>query len=446
MNTMSIKITEMDPVQKGFWVPNRVWVTEEYFIPLRKELIARKRENRLPALSQAIVEFKNWVGSNPEYKFKLEAMLVEVGFFIKTINPKILEEIAEDGDYTKLMTLEDLYDHLNVIITTSPSFNETVMVGTPMNGLFAIAMGTKTGGILFHDQTFNEHFKKVLDAWNRYLKSSDSLHKLDIKDPEKEGSWISLEAHDAGVWTDMVYDPDKHAYGYDSWNSFFIRHFKEGVRPFKGDPGTVVNIGCETTPWEYQYNVALSAEFWAKEMPYSLVDILGGDKDWAEKFVGGQVYQGFLSATHYHRWSAPIDGYIIRSWVQPGTYFAQRPGQGEVPGTWEGTESQPYLSEVAARAIFIMEHKKFGYIAMVCIGMVEVSTCHINDKFKVPEGKEPVKIKRGDDIGHFEFGGSTHAMIFQKDKAKLAIWAENATKFRNLAAPIQMGSVIATLP
>jgi phosphatidylserine decarboxylase len=244
----------------------------------------------------------------------------------------------------------------------------------------------------------------------------------------------------------MVYDPNIRAYGYDSWNSFFIRHFKKGARPFKGDPETVVNIGCETTPWEYQNNVAYSSEFWAKEMPYSLVDILGGDKEWAEKFTGGQVYQGFLSATHYHRWSAPIDGKIVRSWVQPGTYFAQRPGQGEVPGTWEGTESQPYLSEVAARAIFIMEHERFGYIAMICIGMVEVSTCHINKECIVDKGAAPVKIKRGDDIGHFEFGGSTHAMIFQKDKAKLAIWAENASKFRNLAAPIQMGSVIATLP
>ncbi|MGD8777658.1 MAG: phophatidylserine decarboxylase associated domain-containing protein [Ignavibacteria bacterium] len=446
MKNVSLKIAEMDPVQKGFWVPNRVWVTTEYFIPLRKELIKRRREGLLPALSPVMEEFKNWVDNNPVYKEKLTAMLIEVGLFIKTTNPEIIKEIAEDGDYTKVMTLNDLYDHLNIIITTSPSFNETVMVGTPMNGLLAIAMGTKTGGILFHDMIFNEQFKKVLDAWNTYLKSSDSLDKLDINDPEKEGSWISLEAHDAGVWTDMVYDPNKPAYGYDSWNSFFIRPFQDGARPFKGDPQTVINIGCETTPWEYQDNVALSAEFWAKEMPYSLVDILGGDKGWAEKFEGGQVYQGFLSATHYHRWSAPVDGKIVRSWVQPGTYFAQRPGQGEVPGTWEGTESQPYLSEVAARAIFIMEHEKFGYIAMVCIGMVEVSTCHINPEYVVGEGDEPVEIKRGNDIGHFEFGGSTHAMIFQKDKAKLAIWAENAVKFRNLAAPIQMGSVIATLP
>jgi len=114
--------------------------------------------------------------------------------------------------------------------------------------------------------------------------------------------------------------------------------------------------------------VALSTNFNVKEMPYSLIDVLGDDEAWAETFKGGQVYQGFLSATHYHRWSAPLTGKIVRSWVQPGTYFAQRPSQGEDEGTWEGTESQPYLADVAARAIFILEHESFGHVAMVCAG------------------------------------------------------------------------------
>lgn len=448
MANLPQRISEMDPVQKGFWVPNRVWATVEYFVPLRKEMIRRKKEKLLPPMCDAMKDFIKWVDNNKHYKTELEDMLLEVGKFIRDKSPEVLEEIAEDGDYTKVMRLPDLYQHLNVIINTSPSFNETMMVGTPMNGLLAIAMGTETGCKLFHDMTFNEQFKKVLDSWNTYLKSSESLGKLDINDPEKEGSWISLEAHDAGVWTDMEYDPKKPAFGYDSWNSFFTRPFKdqEKDRPFLGDPNEVVNIGCETTPWEYQNNVAFSSEYRIKEMPYSLVKIFGDDAYWAEQFAGGQVYQGFLSATHYHRWNAPITGRIVRSWVEPGTYFAQRPGQGEVPGTWEGTESQPYLSEVATRAIFIMEHDKFGYIAMVCVGMVEVSTCLILKDYQVSEGAKPKNITRGEHIGQFEFGGSTHLLIFQKDKAKLAIWAENAAKFRNLAAPIQMGSVIATLP
>lgn len=158
----------------------------------------------------------------------------------------------------------------------------------------------------------------------------------------------------------------------------------------------------------------------------------------------GQAYQGFLSATHYHRWNAPLDGKLVRSWVQPGTYFAQRPAQGEDEGTWEGTESQPYLGHVAARAIFVFEHPTCGYVALICIGMVEVSTCVIEPPFIVDQGAAPVNITRGTEIGHFEFGGSTHMMIFQKGRVQLEDWAVNAVAHQNDPQPTPMGTVIAT--
>lgn len=50
-----------------------------------------------------------------------------------------------------------------------------------------------------------------------------------------------------------------------------------------------------------------------------------------------------------------LDGKLVRSWVQPGAYFAQRPWQGEGSSAREGTEFQPYLGHIAARAIFIFE-------------------------------------------------------------------------------------------
>ena len=34
---------DRDPIQMGFWVPNHLWATAHYLVPLRKE-IARRRE------------------------------------------------------------------------------------------------------------------------------------------------------------------------------------------------------------------------------------------------------------------------------------------------------------------------------------------------------------------------------------------------------------------
>jgi phosphatidylserine decarboxylase len=432
------------PIQMGFWVPNRVWATAKFLIPLRDHLAAKKAAGALTPMIPPVVEFKTWITTNSVYRMWLNSMIEEANAYVNGLDEQVKEEIAGDGDVLYITGYDEFFELLNEIVTTSPSFNDTAQVGTPMNGLLAVAMATDAGLALFHDATFNAQFKTVLDAWNSFLKSPASLDKLDIDDPEKPGSWISQAAWKAKVWDEMAHDATKPGYGFDSWNAFFIRQFVPGARPFQGDPRTQIDIGCETTPWQYADDLSFESDFWVKDVNYSLLDLFGGQADLAQMFEGGQLYQGFLSATHYHRWNAPLDGEIVRSWVQPGTYFAQRPGQGEDQGTWEGTESQPYLGQVAARAIFIFRHEVCGYVALICIGMVEVSTCVIDPPYLVGEGAPPVAIMRGDEIGHFEFGGSTHMMIFQRDRVTLESWARDAVKHQNDPNPTAMGTVIAT--
>lgn len=439
-----LTLEEAGPVQMGFWVPNRVWATAKYLIPLRDHIAEKRRNGTLAPLQPVVQDFKDWVVSHSVYRMWVTSMISQANAFVAGLDEGTRKEIRADGDVVWIEGFDSFFEIINEIITTSPSFNHTAQVGTPMNGFLAVSMATEAGVALFHDAVFNQQFRKILDAWNTFLKSSASLDKLDIEHPEKPGSWISLAAHRAGVWKQMVHEPRKPGYGFDSWNSFFIREFVPGARPFKGNPRTDINIGCETTPWQYRDDVRLESRFWVKDVDYSLLDLFAGQRQWAKLFEGGQLYQGFLSATHYHRWNAPLDGTLVRSWVQPGTYFAQRPRQGEGPGTWEGTESQPYLGHVAARAIFVFHHETVGYVALICVGMVEVSTCVIEPStFIVGEGADPVAVTRGTEIGHFEFGGSTHMMIFQKDRVRLEKWAVDAVKHQNDPNPTPLGSVIA---
>lgn len=434
-----------DPIQTGFWVPNRLWGTARFLAPLRDLIKARRADGTLTPLTPVMLEFKEWVNTHAAYRMWVNSMIEQGNAFVAASSQRTQKQISKDGDALWIEDFDSLCETINEIITTSPAFNDTAMVGTPLNGLLAVGMGTEAGAALFHDATFNAQFKKVLDSWNTFLKSPFSLDLLDRRHPDKPGSWISPRAFEAGVWHEMQHNPEAPAFGFDSWNSFFIREFKPGARPFQGDPQTQIDIGCETTPWDYRDDLAFETPFWLKTIDYSLLDIFAGHRDLAELFRGGQAYQGFLSATHYHRWNSPLDGEIVRSWVEPGTYFAQRPGQGEDRGTWEGTESQPYLPQVATRAIFVFKHEKAGFVALICVGMVEVSTCVIRSGFAVPAGGAPVAITRGTEIGHFEFGGSTHMMLFQKDKVVLEDWAIHARRHRHDKHPTAMGSVIATV-
>lgn len=72
------------------------------------------------------------------------------------------------------------------------------------------------------------------------------------------------------------------------------------------------------------------------------------------------------------------------------------------------SDSQGYLSALATRAIIIIEadNSNVGLVGFVGIGMDEVSTCDIT----VREGQH---VKKGDELGMFHFGGSSHCLIFR---------------------------------
>ena len=56
-------------------------------------------------------------------------------------------------------------------------------------------------------------------------------------------------------------------------------------------------------------------QFWLKSQP-------------ARQFVGGTVYQAFLSATNYHRWHSPVAGKIVRAFTLEGTDYSEADSEG----------------------------------------------------------------------------------------------------------------------
>ena len=84
---------------------------------------------------------------------------------------------------------------------------------------------------------------------------------------------------------------------------------------------------CESTPYGISTDVQRQDRFWIKSQPYSLQDMLANDES-VDQFVGGTVYQAFLSATNYHRWHSPVAGTIVRAFVQDGTYYSEADSEG----------------------------------------------------------------------------------------------------------------------
>jgi phosphatidylserine decarboxylase len=96
-----------------------------------------------------------------------------------------------------------------------------------------------------------------------------------------------------------------------------------------------------------------------------------------DHFVGGTVYQAFLDPWCYHRWHSPISGKVKYSYKLGGTYYLDNPGL-PLTGKENYIDSQPMLSVVSVRQIFIIELKEdpSRWVAVIEIGMAEVSGCH----------------------------------------------------------------------
>jgi|SRR5690242_2425609 len=137
---------------------------------------------------------------------------------------------------------------------------------------------------------------------------------------------------------------------------------------------------------------------------------------WHEKFIGGTIYQAFLSALSYHRWHSLVSGKLVKSYKVDDTYFSEPlftgigdpHAKGNVDPEGEKT-GYGHLTATATRAIIFNEadNEDMGHVCFLGIGMTEVSTCNTT----VKEGDH---VRKGDQLGMFHYGGSTHCVIFEK--------------------------------
>lgn len=324
---------------------------------------------------------------------------------------------------------------LNAIMTRAPEFNKTGLVGFPINAILDWSMGTEGGFAAFLDPKINAALRAVLNEWARFLASKDSVGPLD-DDPRR--GWFGEDAMAAMPGFDQEFECDPAAphHGFRSWDDFFTRRFRPGVRPVAApdDDGVVVNA-CESAPYRVARGVSARERFWIKGQPYSLEHMLAGDR-LAPQFVGGTIYQAFLSALSYHRWHSPVSGRVVKAYVQPGTYYSEAPAEGYDPAG--PNDSQAYITAVATRAMIFIEadNPRIGLICFLPVGMAEVSTCDIT----VYEGQH---VDKGDELGMFHFGGSTHCLIFRPG-VELMFDLHGQKPGLN-SSNIQVNSVIATV-
>jgi len=388
MPIMVDSVAAVDVRRRAGWLPGDQDELEAWLAGHR-ERVEAKGEQAVP--HPVIEEFQELIDHDPIVRMYLNQMIAQV---------------PQGKPYRKrhLESVPQMLRLINEVLTMAPEFSEDALVMTPLGAILDWAMGTPAGFAAFRDTRINAMFGKVLAAWCEFLSSGDSRYVLN----DSPSGWMCAAARRAVGIEQYQYDPGEQYWGFASWNDFFTRHFKAGARPVDSpDDDKVIVSACESTPYGLALDVQRQDRFWLKSQPYSLQDMLANDES-VDQFVGGTVYQAFLSATNYHRWHSPVAGRIVRAFVQPGTYYSEADSEGA--DAVEPKKSQSYLAHVAARAIILIEADDpvIGLVAFVPVGMSEVSSCIIG-----PDIQPGHHVAKGDELGYFQFGGSTHCLVFR---------------------------------
>lgn len=250
---------------------------------------------------------------------------------------------------------------------------------------------------------------------------------------EPFASWLTTYAQSWGdflnteeSWNDTYYqmvanDPDwgltEGWYGegnqWRTFNEFFARSLASpDARPIAT---TTVIAPADSWPkgtWEIDDNSQLvyPANLQIKTAKLSdIAQLIGKESKYCDAFAGGTLTHTFLDVNCYHHYHAPVDGRLVELRTIPGV------AAGGGYTLWDNDQKLYYyvndmgFQMVETRACAIIQTEQFGLVAMLPVGMSQI--CSVNWLPTLHVGQE---LKRGDDMGYFQFGGSDVIMIFQR--------------------------------
>lgn len=186
---------------------------------------------------------------------------------------------------------------------------------------------------------------------------------------------------------DMEEAAENDPYAYKTFNEFFTRALKPGVRPISAEDAAFVSP-VDGTLSQYG-SIDGDTILQAKGQFYSLTSLLGGDANRARKYAGGSFACIYLAPFNYHRIHMPLAGTVRETLYVPGDLFS-------VNGAT--ARAVPKLFARNERVICEFEHQRgpfaMAYIGALHVGSMETTWCgEVNPPPR--RGKHVIAIDKG---------------------------------------------------
>ena len=198
---------------------------------------------------------------------------------------------------------------------------------------------------------------------------------------------------------------------YKSFNQFFTRPLRPGVRPL-ADADWVCPVDGAISQLGRITGAAGAQIFQAKGHHYSTQALVGGNAALAAQFAHGHFATIYLSPRDYHRIHMPCAGRLLRMIYVPGELFSVNPTTARgVPELFARNERVVCLFDSAAGpfAMVLVGATIVGSMATVWHGQVNPPRSGVLRQWDYQPGA--VVLRQGEEMGRFLLG-STVVMLF----------------------------------
>lgn len=282
-------------------------------------------------------------------------------------------------------------------------------------------------------EPYNKWLVNYCKSWGEYLSSPESWNE--------QYEQLMMQQEELGMTKGWYED----ASNWHSFNDFFSRRLASPEQRPIVSPGdnSIVASPADSEPqgvWDIdeQSYIVSDNKIQVKSRVFdSIKQLISPESPYCDSFAGGKFYHAFLNANDYHRYHFPLDGTIKELRVIPGedALGGSIIWDPEL-GHYVVDNSVPGWQSIETRGLAIIETEKHGLVAVMPIGMSQVSSINFSDGLKVGD-----KVKKGDELGYFLFGGSDFVLVFQKEADFQLTSPRNGSVWEHILMGEQLGKL-----
>jgi len=314
--------------------------------------------------------------------------------------PDLQEALTKGIETAAIQGIDDLeafYAHVDGLVTWIPVEREAVPKVLSINYI----VNRAPDDVLNRDQAFSEWLHGVAEAWGAFLDSPASAAGIE--------SFAALPTYNVD---DYILGPS----GWQTFNQFFARQMRPGRRPIDAPHDDGVIVSPADAIFMGAHPIGDESTITVKGAQWRIADLLEGSP-YRDAFKGGIYAHSFLRVTDYHRYHVPVGGIVREVRNIHGRVYIDVVRNDD--GSLSGANGDTYQFN-QERGIVVIEAPKVGVVAMVPVGMTLISSV-------VLEPKVGDVLRKGEEFGYFQFGGSDMVMLFQKG---VILEAETGTRYR----------------